>query len=125
MSEKSINVLRAKQEITEQISRYCRAMDRLDADLGYSVWHEEAEAIYEASPYVGTGRGFIDWVIPMIGTEASASAQKFPMTFRKSLPWTCCRSPQPTRPSHSHRARQIGARLFIHGLAGAPALIVP
>lgn len=50
MSEKSINVLLAKQEITEQIYRYCRAMDRFDADLGYSVWHEEAEAIYEASP---------------------------------------------------------------------------
>ena len=73
--DKRIDVLLAKQEIAEQIYRYCRAMDRLDADLGYSVWHEDAEAIYEASPFVGSGRGFIDWVIPKHRTFVNHSHQ--------------------------------------------------
>ena len=75
LPHKRIDILLAKQEIAEQIYRYCRAMDRLDADLGYSVWHEDAEAIYEASPFIGTGRGFIDWVIPKHRTFVNHSHQ--------------------------------------------------
>lgn len=47
--------------ITDVIYRYCRAMDRIDAELGYSVWHEDGEADYGAI-YRGSGRGFVDWV---------------------------------------------------------------
>lgn len=47
--------------ITDVIHRYCRAMDRIDADLGHSVWHEDGEADYGVI-YRGSGRGFIDWV---------------------------------------------------------------
>ena len=56
-----IEILLAKQAITEVIYRYCRAMDRIDAELGYSVWHEGAVADY-GSVFSGTGREFIDWV---------------------------------------------------------------
>ena len=75
MSGTSIDIMLAKQDIREQIYRYCRAMDRLDNDLGYSVWHDDATAIYEASPYVGTGRGFIAWVIPKHLTFVNHSHQ--------------------------------------------------
>lgn len=51
-----------RQQITELIYRYCRAVDRIDAELGYSVWHEDGLADYGADVYQGTGRGFIDHV---------------------------------------------------------------
>ncbi len=50
-----------KLAITDQIYRYCRAMDRIDHKLGYSIWHDDGTADYEAN-FQGTGRGFIDHV---------------------------------------------------------------
>ncbi|MBB3982791.1 hypothetical protein GGR44_002457 [Sphingobium fontiphilum] len=47
--------------IAEQLANYARAMDRIDRDLGYAVWHPEGTARYGAM-FEGTGRGFIDWV---------------------------------------------------------------
>jgi len=37
-------------------------MDRIDAALGYTIWHEDGEADYGEAIYRDTGRGFIDWV---------------------------------------------------------------
>lgn len=51
-----------RQAITEQIYRYCRAMDRIDHELGYSIWHEDGTADYGEAVFVGTGRGFVDQV---------------------------------------------------------------
>jgi SnoaL-like domain len=48
--------------ITDLIYRYCRAMDRIDHELGYSIWHDDGTADYGADVYVGSGRGFIDHV---------------------------------------------------------------
>lgn len=53
--------LEAKQAITESLYRYCRSMDRIDAELGYAVWHPDGTALYSGI-YQGSGRGFIDWV---------------------------------------------------------------
>ena len=50
-----------RQAITDQIYRYCRAMDRIDHQLGYSIWHDDGTADY-APNYQGTGHGFIDHV---------------------------------------------------------------
>jgi len=61
MSHAALADLLAKQSITEQIYAYCRAMDRMDADLGRAVWHETGTADY-GSIFKGTGHGFIDWV---------------------------------------------------------------
>jgi hypothetical protein len=51
-----------RQAITDQIYRYCRAMDRIDPELGYSIWHEDGTADYTADVFQGSGRGFIDFV---------------------------------------------------------------
>jgi hypothetical protein len=51
-----------REAITDQIYRYCRAMDRIDHELGYSVWHVDGTADYGPDIFVGTGRGFIDHV---------------------------------------------------------------
>ena len=50
-----------KQQITELLYRYCRAVDRVDEELGYTIWHDDAEADY-GRIYRGSGRGFIDFV---------------------------------------------------------------
>lgn len=49
-----------KQQITELIYRYCRAVDRIDLPLGHSIWHADATADYGADYYQGPGPGVID-----------------------------------------------------------------
>ena len=56
------NDLADRSAIIDQIYRYCRAVDRMDADLGYSIWHRDGTADYGADVYQGSGRGFIDFV---------------------------------------------------------------
>ena len=51
-----------RQEITNLIYRYCRAMDRMDHEQGYAIWHEDGTADYGPDIFQGTGKGFIDWV---------------------------------------------------------------
>jgi hypothetical protein len=49
--------------ITQQIYNYCRAVDRLDVELGYSIWHEDGIADYGEAIFCGTGRGLIEFVL--------------------------------------------------------------
>ncbi len=51
-----------KQEITEALYTYCRAVDRVDRELGYSIWNEGAEVDYGPTIFVGTARGVIDHI---------------------------------------------------------------
>ena len=51
-----------REAITDQIYRYCRAMDRMDAELGYLIWHEDGTADYGVQVFQGSGRDFIDHV---------------------------------------------------------------
>jgi len=50
-----------RQQITDLIYRYCRAVDRIDVELGCSVWHDDGLAELEGF-YSGSGRGFIEKV---------------------------------------------------------------
>lgn len=50
-----------KLAIAEQLANYARAMDRIDHDLGYAVWHPDGTARY-GTMFEGSGRDFIDWV---------------------------------------------------------------
>ncbi len=61
MSSQAIETLLAREAIQAVLHRYCRSMDRIDAELGYTVWHEDGLADY-GPLFQGTGRGFIDWV---------------------------------------------------------------
>lgn len=58
----TLKALADRQAITDLIYRYCRAMDRIDTELGYSIWHEDGTADYGPEVYQGGGRGFIDFV---------------------------------------------------------------
>ena len=62
MTEGSRSAADDVQAITKQIYLYCRAMDRMDVNLGYSIWHADGEADYGEAIFQGTGRGFVDWV---------------------------------------------------------------
>lgn len=48
----------AKQEITEVIYSYCRAVDRLDFELASTLWHPDGTTVYEGA-YEGTGAEFV------------------------------------------------------------------
>lgn len=56
--------LLAKEAIRDQIYTYCRALDRIDNELGYSVFAEDAKVDYGPT-YKGTGWGFIDMMLKM------------------------------------------------------------
>jgi hypothetical protein len=62
VSGPDLQALADREAIRALIHRYCRAVDRLDPALGYSVWHADGEADYGAT-YQGSGRGLIDFVI--------------------------------------------------------------
>ncbi len=51
-----------REAITDLIYRYCRAMDRIDPELGYSIWHPDGTADYGPGVFQGSGRDFVDHV---------------------------------------------------------------
>jgi hypothetical protein len=57
----ALQELADKQAITEVIYRYCRGIDRMDADLTRSTWHPGGTADY-GSIFEGTGEQFVEWV---------------------------------------------------------------
>ena len=61
VSMSEIRALLDKQAISEALYTYCRAVDRVDRELAYSIWHEDATVDY-GSIYQGTGHGVIDFI---------------------------------------------------------------
>jgi hypothetical protein len=55
------NAAEDRQAIAHVLYQYCRAMDRMDIPLGYSIWHEDGEADYGEGLFQGTGKGFVDF----------------------------------------------------------------
>lgn len=53
-----------KQEIAEQLYRYCRAIDRSDKELLLSVFHEDSQ--HNHKPFVGPSAVFCDAVIDFL-----------------------------------------------------------
>jgi hypothetical protein len=64
-----------RQAITDQIYRYCRAMDRIDRELGYSIWHADGMADYGPGLFMGSGRDFVDRVCIQHGHMLNHSHQ--------------------------------------------------
>ena len=70
-----LDSLADRHAITDLIYRYCRAVDRLDHALGYSIWHADGTADYGADVYQGSGHGFIDFVNGQHGQTLGHSHQ--------------------------------------------------
>jgi hypothetical protein len=49
-----------RMAISDQIYRYCRAVDRLDVAVGHRVFHADSYADFGV--YQGSGRGWIDFI---------------------------------------------------------------
>ena len=60
--ESALQELTAKQQIHEAIMRYCRGVDRLDAELLRTVYHPDGWDNHGA--FRGKAEDFIAWVIP-------------------------------------------------------------
>ena len=56
-----LDVLVAKQAITEVLHRYCHSLDRNDREMASTIWHADGMAFYE-NIFDGTGEEFMDWV---------------------------------------------------------------
>lgn len=59
MTEADIRAVADHQQITNLLNSYGRAMDRMDAEVGYAIFHEDGHADYFGH-YNGSGRGFMD-----------------------------------------------------------------
>lgn len=59
-----LNELVSRQQIQEVVTRYCRGIDRSDADIINSAYHADAQAVYQHFTAVGSeiGRKLIDLV---------------------------------------------------------------
>lgn len=75
MSAFEIQAMADRHAITGLIYLYCRAVDRLDHKLGYSIWHDDGTADYGKTVYQGTGHGCIDFVIDQHGKMLGHSHQ--------------------------------------------------
>jgi hypothetical protein len=54
-----IDELMDREAIRQCLSNYCRGLDRLDAELAKSAYHDDARDDHQA--YVGSGHGLVDW----------------------------------------------------------------
>jgi hypothetical protein len=54
-------VLVAKEAITEALHRYCVAVDRIDEETWWQVWHHHATAHYEEI-FEGSAAGLMAWI---------------------------------------------------------------
>ena len=73
--DRALDELLAKQEITEVIFKYCRCMDRCDAELGKEVFHPDARVDYGEQMYRGSGYGFVDMALSGHALHLSHSHQ--------------------------------------------------
>ena len=60
--EARLRAVEDRLAIGEALATYCRAVDRVDRALGYSIWHEGATVDYGPAIYVGLARGVIDYI---------------------------------------------------------------
>lgn len=58
-----VEILVQRQAIADQLYRYCRGLDRMDKAMAQSVFHPEAQVVYEGR-FEGSAYGFLDevWV---------------------------------------------------------------
>jgi SnoaL-like domain len=61
-AETQLDLLAARQAITDKLHQYCYAVDGLDAPLGHDVWNPDGTADY-GDFFVGSGHELIDRLV--------------------------------------------------------------
>jgi SnoaL-like domain len=56
-----------REMIKEAMARYCRGIDRLDADLIRSAYHPDA--FDDHGPFKGLRDDFVEWIVPFLRRE--------------------------------------------------------
>jgi hypothetical protein len=74
MDDAQLDLLAARQAITEVIHRYCRGVDRMDRALTLSVWHPGGGADYTPW-YEGDVAGLVDYLWAAHATVAAHAHQ--------------------------------------------------
>lgn len=72
-----------RQAITDLVYRYCRSVDRIDPELGHSIFHADATADY-GDFYKGDGRGAIDAICASHRHMANHSHQVTNIIYRQN-----------------------------------------
>lgn len=70
-TQRAIQMLLDKQEIHEVLMRYCRGIDRCDAELLHSVYHPDATD--DHGLFKGKAADFIAWALKSLGRDESTS----------------------------------------------------
>lgn len=70
-----LNELIAKESIRDVIYKYCRAMDRIDREMGCAVFSPECQVDYGIW-FKGTGYEFVDWVSDFHSSKMLASSHQ-------------------------------------------------
>jgi hypothetical protein len=70
-SEEALRDLLAKQEIHELLMRYCRGIDRRDAELLHEVYHSDATD--DHGGFKGLAKDFVTWAIEALGRDENTS----------------------------------------------------
>ena len=67
----TVQMLAAREAIRDLLMRYARAIDRVDRGLLEQIYWPEATDNHGS--FAGSAAGFIDWVIPLLGTMEQTS----------------------------------------------------
>ena len=70
-TQRAVQVLLDKQEIHEVLMRYCRGIDRCDAELLYSVYHPDATD--DHGLFKGKAVDFVPWALKSLGRDEGTS----------------------------------------------------
>ena len=70
-TERALRVLLDKQEIHEVLMRYCRGIDRCDAELLHSVYHPDATD--DHGLFKGKAADFIPWALKALTRDDNTS----------------------------------------------------
>jgi ketosteroid isomerase-like protein len=70
-TQRALQVLLDKQEIHEVLMRYCRGIDRCDAELLHSVYHPDATD--DHGLFKGKAADFVPWALKSLGRDEGTS----------------------------------------------------
>lgn len=75
MNEQAINKVIAESAIRQKIYRYCHCVDRLDAQMGYECFAEDAFVDY-GTWYKGEPKGLIDTILDFHATGCNYTSHQ-------------------------------------------------
>ncbi len=109
MNEKSFSSAVDKLEITEVLTRYCRGLDRLDAELVRSVFHDDA--MDHHGPFDKLGKELAPELVKMAGDSTDVAMHLVTnVSIELSADKAWAESYMVAHTSHGSNYQDVGAR---------------